>query len=148
MRYSLAEYLVTITIPTDLASAFGTNSISIGGEKSYLDNISAAYSTSQWSIAGDDTGGYVHNKSLNRTGTVTLSLSQVSPQISKFKTLCNLFYNSTEDYDGLTITVSDLQGNVVCTCEDCMISGIPQQSFGSTAQPQNWTMNVGTLTFN
>lgn len=143
-RYSLANYIMSIS-PTDatLRSMFGT--ISIGGEGSFLGNITVSQNNNLWTTKGFATGGWVHDKNLDRTGTATVQLSQLAPAISKLIKLFNIFYAG--DYAGSTITVSDLNGNKVVTCSDSYIQKAADQSFGEASENQNWSFTCGKVTF-
>lgn len=147
-KYSLSKYILSIKPSTNLASAiadFGT--ITIGGEGSYLDTVSINPQGTMWRTTGFATGGWVHDKNLDRTGTVSITLNQMSDAIQKFIRLCETFYES--DYDGFTITLTtnDVDKRVIATCIDCYIQGIPNQSFQSSAQSQTWTFTCGKITF-
>ena len=146
MRYSLSRYILTIAIPAKLG--FGSKTLSVGGEASYLDSITISFNNALWSTTGDATGSWVHTKNLDRTGTVTVSLSQLANNVSQFKTLCSTYFNAESDYDGLTLTLKDIDGNEIASCEDCYITKIPDQGFQSTAQQQSWTFTCGKITFN
>lgn len=148
MRYSLAKYILTITIPANLVGEFGTQSISVGGENSYLESINITFASTLWETAADSTGSWVHNQNLDRSGTVVVNLNQLSVNVAKFKRLCNLFFNSNAEYDGLTLELADTSGNIIATCNDCLVQKIPDQSFQSTAQYQSWTFTCGKITIN
>lgn len=146
MKYSLAKHILTITIPDNLVGDFGAQSISIGGEGSYLDSITLTYNSQLWTTTGDATGSWVHDQNLDRTGTAEISIKQVSPSVGRFKTLCNLYFNSYIDYDGLTLELSDIAGNIIATCNDCYIQKIPNQAYQATSQNQTWTITCGKIT--
>lgn len=145
MRYSLANYILSIDSNDErIKSLFGT--ISIGGEGSYLGSIAVGLATSMFSTSGYATGGWVHNKNLDRHGTTSITLNQLSDKVAKFIQLCKLFYQ--EDYDGFTLSLSDINGNKIATMVDCYISQIPQQDYGDSAADQTWTFNCGQINFN
>lgn len=144
-RYSLANYILSIdSNDSTIKNMFGT--ISVGGEGNYLDSISISLGNNLWDTTGFATGAWVHNKNLSRVGTASLNLSQLSDSVSKFIKLCNTYYSG--DYDGLTLSVVDNQGNKICTCIDCYIQKIPDQEFGATAGMQNWVFTCGQISFN
>ena len=145
MKYSLSDYHMNVkTNDPALNSIFGE--ISIGGEGSAIDSIEVAIDGNLWDTTGFATGGYVQDKNLSRVGTATISLSQLSKYVNKFKQLCNAYYGG--DYDGLTITITDADNNEVAKCEDAMIQKIPTQAFGSKAAMQTWTFTCGKITLN
>lgn len=144
-RYSLANYILSIDSndPT-IKNIFGT--ISVGGEGNCLDSITIGDIPNQWETTGFSTGAWIHNKNLSKTGKVTLSLSQLSEQVAKFIKLCNIYYSG--DYDGLTLSLTDNQGNKVCSCIDCYIQKIPDQSFTTSSGMQSWVFTCGQINFN
>lgn len=147
MKYSLAKYIATISIPASVAASFGASSISVGGLGSTTESITISVPQDLWSVVGDATGGYVMNKNNDRSGSVIISLNQLTENVGRFITLCNVYYSSEEISDGLTIEVSSLDGKTVATCSDCMIRKIPDQAFAATAANQSWEFVCGKITF-
>lgn len=145
MKYSLASYILSIqSNDSNLRTLF--QNVSIGGEGSALDNIKASYDNGDlWSTTGFSTGAWVHNKNLSRTGTVEVSISQLSDKVAKFKQMCGVFYNG--EYDGFTLSLADNLGNKVFTAVDCYLTKIPDQEFGKEAAMQTWTFTCGEITF-
>lgn len=149
MRYSLSDYILSITnLPTSLG--LENNSISVGGEGSYLNSIAAENTGNMFSTSGDATGSWVHNKSLDRTGTITIDINQMSPQIANLVQILTVFYNVDDDRntDGMTISLLDRNMKHVFDAKDCFVQKIPRQSFGQTADNQSWVITSGQLTFN
>lgn len=145
MRYSLADYMLSIeSDDSTIKNMFGT--ITIGGEGSYLDSITLSTPTDVYTTTGYATGGWVHTKSLDRTGTVSLTINQMSSKISKLKQLANI--SLTGDYEGFTLSLSDSSGNKVASCIDCYISNIPNQQFQSSAGTQTWEFTCGQINYN
>lgn len=147
MIYSLSSYILTVAIPSGFASQFGADTISVGGEGSYLDNMSVS-TKDIWSMTTDATGGYVHEKSLDRSGTMSVTLNQMSDKVNLFRTLCNLYYNSSIEDAGLTLTLTDSNNEVIVTMEDCVISKIPDLDLGETSATQEWSFNCGKIIYN
>ena len=143
-RYSLANYILSIE-PADptIKSMFGT--ISIGGQGSYLGSIRLSVKTDLWTTKGFATGAWVHDKSLDRTGTCTVNLHQLSDEVIKFIKLCNIYYGG--DYNGCTLSVSDTNGNKVASCEDCYIQKPADQEFADTSADQDWIFTCGKVSF-
>lgn len=145
MKYSLAKYILSITIPASVAASFGTQSISVGGSGSYTEYINVEHAEDAWSVVGDTTGSYVFNRNDNRTGTVQVSLNQMSDRVRQFISLCNIYQSSQEIDEGLTLEIRSTDGNTVATCSDCMPKKIPQQAFGATAANQTWEFVCGRI---
>ena len=142
--YSLASHIITLDLSsTGLSSIVGTDTISIGGSGSYLDKISISITNNLLSISGDYTGSYVVNKNLNATGSIDITINQMSDQLAKLRTICNLF--KSNDYDGMTITVKTLDGQLIATAYSCYISKIPNVEFGSSASTQSWSFISGKV---
>lgn len=153
MRYSLADYTLSITVPQALLSSIGN--FSIGGEGNAVpsphDSISVEIRPEQWTTESFATGAYVHNKNLARTGTVRISISQLSQHIEKFKNFANVMYSG--DYNGATLSLSqnaaaNKKSGEVMKAVDCYITKIPAQEFGESAGKQTWEFTCGEITFN
>lgn len=147
MKYSLSKYILTISIPASVAAQFGVSTISVGGVGSYTESITIEQTADQWTVQGDATGGYVFNKSNDRTGSVQVSLNQLSERVAQFKALCNIYYSSEEIDEGLTLELRSLDGVMVATCDDCMVRKIPAQAFAESAAYQTWELLAGKITF-
>lgn len=145
MKYSLANYILSIDAnDPEIKQMFGT--ISIGGEGSYLGSISLSIANPMWTTTGFSTGAWVHNKNLDRHGTATVTLSQLSETVSRFIQLCKLYYAS--DYNGFTISLSDISGNRIATGVDCYITKIPDQTYENQAGNQTWEFTCGQINYN
>ena len=127
-RYCLANYILTADIPEDIG--FGTQSVSIGGEGSYIDTITVSMNESMFKTQGDSTGSWVHVKSLDQTGKIDVNIKQVSDKIATFKALINVYKNLDSETSGMTLTLRDTLNNTICIAEDCVIEKVPDQAFG------------------
>lgn len=150
-RYSLADYILSISFPEDFASLVGLlqTTIEIGGEGSYLESMTVSLDNAMWSTEGDSTGSWVHNKNLSRTGKVSISLNQLSTKVAKFKEICKLYYSTNESFSGAEITLRPVNSSddVIVRCKDCYFTKIPDQNYQPTAQNQNWELTCGQITF-
>lgn len=151
-KYSLADYIVTISIPAIDGSAPRT--INIGGpgdnqDGSFVGEIKVTRTSDLWTTKGDNTGSWVHNKNLDRSGTVTINLNQISDSVIQLMQLCITLEKSK--VDPITIGVAPAVANGVTSsfveCYDCYLAKISDQTFGNSAQDQTWTFNVGRVTF-
>ena len=151
-RYSLADYRVTVHIPA--INGLAEEEITIGGpgenrEGSCVGEIKVTRRAELWTTEGDPTGSWVHNKNLDKTGTVEINLRQVSDYVIKLMMVCAA-YESTDSGDGLTITVnpviSEGTDNFI-TCNDCYIQKIPDQDYTDTAKEQQWIFTCGQVLF-
>lgn len=144
-RYCLADYILTIYIPSDIN--FGENLIKIGGEGDYLSSITVSITEDNYSIVTDNSGNWLYNRNLARNGKLSISLQQVSDKVAQLKTLFYLMYNNQSLSEGLNITLTDNLGNLIVTCEDCVITKIPDQTFGQESATQDWSLLSGRITF-
>lgn len=144
MKYSLANYILSIQ-PNDTTLKTMFSNVSIGGEGSSIDSMTVSLDKEVWSTEAFATGAWVHNKNLARTGKITISISQLSDNVAKFKQMCNIFFNG--EYDGFTLSLVDNTGSKVCTATDCYITKIPDQEMKDTAQMQTWIFTCGEITF-
>lgn len=142
-KYSLSDYIVTISPDdADVRSMYGE--ISVGGNGNYLGSVSVSYSADLWTTRGYATGAYTQTKSLDRTGTIDISLNQLSDEVAKFINLCKLYFD--KDYDGFTISISNRLIDDVAICEDCYIKRIPTQEFNENPGDQTWSFTCGVIT--
>lgn len=150
MKYCLADYLLSIKLPSNFAILVGlgeNQNLVIGGEGSYLDSITLEYNQDMVTTKGDNTGSWVHDVNLNRTGKATISIHQMSDAVAKFKKIINLFY--THNFtDGCQISLSDNLGNEVASGQDVLFVGIPNQEMKTESDFQNWELTIGRLTYN
>ncbi len=160
-RYSLTDYIVTINIPAIEnvpAKKFNIGGAGNTGDGSYLGEIKITRNVEAFTTEGDVTGSWVHNRNLNKTGTVELTIRQVADEVIKLILAANAYesVNNTSrafrGQKGIDITVSipgyaDLSTPFI-TCTDCMINKIPDQIFGETAAMQTWIFTAGKITFN
>lgn len=151
MRYSLASHTIQfVSTNNEIKSLIGN--IRIGGEGNAVGSISVAIDSTLWTIKTYATGAWVHEKNLNRSGSVTMSISQLSPAIAKLITLCNMFYGPSNnasdknDIDGITINIME-GSKQLAICEDCYPTKIPSQDFNETSSDQNWEFTCGRITF-
>lgn len=141
--YSLASYTLAFS---ELEPGTTLTNYSVGGSGSMMDSITISRPTEVYTTEGDPTGGYVHNKSLNKTGTVSLTLNQLSKQISTLTTLLGIYTNADVE-KGFNMTLRDSQGNDVARCIDCLPQGYPEQVYGNTATTQTWVITCGEIDF-
>lgn len=161
-RYSLTDHIVTIKIPNTNGILKGVPedlAFSIGGpgetgQGSFVGSIKVTRNKEAFTTDGDVTGSWVHNRNLDKTGTVSIEIKQVSNTIIKLIKICNAYESirNSEDmyfggFEGLTITVSDSTGNQFINCTDCMITKIPDQNFGETAELQTWEFTCGYISY-
>lgn len=155
-RYSLADHTVKITLPDDLymgGTNLGGKVLTIGGpgqngqDGSFVGSIGVGRTNDMWSTTGDPTGSWVHNKNLDRTGSVTLSIRQVSDDVIRLMMVSNVFEQDS-DRNGKGCKIEVFSGaDVVARAEDCYITKIPDQNFGETAENQEWAWTAGRVTF-
>ena len=147
MRYSLADYILEIKLPESLTLALGLDdeSISIGGEGSYLGNISIEHNSDLWSTSGDSTGSWIHIKNLDRSGTASLTINMLSPKSVQLTTILNLYYNINHDDEPMTLTLSDQNSTIVVTCISCHLRKLPAISFDNEPGTRNWVFTCGQI---
>ena len=100
-QYSLADYQLIIVIDPTVAQALNLrdengnllSNFSIGGpgengEGSFVGQILVSRNQELFTTTGDATGSWVHDKNLNRTGTITVEITQISDQVVQLVQLC------------------------------------------------------------
>lgn len=150
-RYSLADHTMVLTIPDELES-FGGMQLKFGGpgnngqEGSFVGAVTVERSATTWTTEADPTGSWVHNKTLDRSGSVTLQLRQVSDDVIKLMMLAQIYEKTDRSIRGCTIVIFAGK-DPVARADDCYISKIPAQVFGETAAMQDWGWTAGRVTF-
>ena len=155
-RYSLADHTAKITLPAGLSMGgvdLGGKVITIGGpgqngqHGSFVGSIAVSRAANMWSTTGDPTGSWVHNKNLDLTGAVTLSIRQVSDDVIRLMMISNIFA-ADNDRNGKGCKIEVFSGDdIVSRAEDCYIVKVPNQNFGESAENQEWEWTAGYVTF-
>lgn len=147
MRYSLADYILEITLPNSIKAILGLSddTISIGGEGSYLDSIGFSLNNNLWETQGDNTGSYIHIKNLDRTGTASLSMNMMSPKVIQLTTILSTYYNNDSDDDALTITLSNADSTLVITAESCYLTKLPDINLSNEPGNRTWNFTCGKI---
>lgn len=145
-RYSLANYTLSIT-PSASVAAQGFSTITIGGTDQYVGSITVGNETNIWSTAGFATGAWVHNKNLDRTGTISVSVSQLADQVLYFIRLANIYF-SASDFAGCELSISDTNGNPIASANDCYPTKIPEITYGASAGSISLSFTCGRVSFN
>lgn len=150
--YSLADYVLALKVndQNDLA-AFGLTSdtLTVGGEGQFLAKVTVKISNAQWTTKADATGAWVHTRSFDQSGNITLSINQMSDAVIRFIRIVEAYYSSSNIRSGFTLTLSkssDVSFSVLC--EDCRITQIPDQTHDKEANDQEWVFTSGKITFN
>lgn len=161
-KYALADYEVSVALPdsltnTTLLSSSGLSSdkpLVIGGpgetgiEGSYVGQIVVKRNKPLWSTEGDATGSWVHSKNLDRTGTISIDITQVSEQIITLVYICSAYESVQENVGGLTIEIKNTATQeTVATCTDCYITQIPDHNFKETADKFTFEFTCGRIMF-
>ncbi len=150
MRYSLSDYIATVSIPNNVKSVLGFTdpTLSFGGEGSYLGHISVSQRNDTWRTEGDNTGSWVHIKNLDRTGEVRISLNMLSPKTIQLTKLFNLYYNSDIVDEGVEITISNAASSIIVTCIDCYITRMPELDISDEPGTREWVFTCGKVVIN
>lgn len=162
-KYSLADYQLTIGIPQSVALKLNLKdeegnlltSFTIGGpgengEGSFVGQIAVSRANNLWETEGDNTGSWVHNKNLNRTGTIELQIRQISDRVIELAQLCDIYESIQENVEGLTLTInsSATEETVpMATGVDSYIQKQADLTLANTAGLLTWTFTCGQVMF-
>lgn len=153
-RYSLADYIMTVRVPA--IGNLAAEEISIGGpgengEGSCVGEIKVTRRTDMWTTEGDPTGSWVHNKNLDKTGTIELNIKQVSANVQKLMMICSAYESLNTKAAGLTITINPANDDGATTDYitgvDVFIQKIPDQDYSDTAKDQQWIFTCGQVKY-
>lgn len=152
-RYSLADHYVQLVFSQNSPNALAGKQFQIGGAGdnnqpgSFVGSITFARENDGWTTEADATGSWVHNQSLARHGTVTISIRQVSDDILRLMTIMNLYEQDvSSELVGCTISVYNTNEDELMVAKDCYISKMPDQVYGETAANQDWSFVAGRIT--
>ena len=157
-RYALSDYTIKISFPTGssagggLVANYAGKVITLGGPGengltgSFLGEAVVERSEDTWSTQGDATGSWVHSKSLNRTGTVTVNLRLVSDDTIKLNMLCNIYEQDDYNTKGLSIQIYK-NSTLVVDCIDCYCQRLPRMPLQDEAQNLEYTFTCGLINF-
>ena len=162
-KYSLADYQLTIGIPQSVAQKLNLKdaegnlltSFTIGGpgengEGSFVGQIVASRGNNLWETEGDATGSWVHNKNLNKTGTIELQIRQISDQVIELSQLCDIYESVQENVEGLTLTVNSSateETTPMVTGVDSYIQKQADLTLAETAGMLTWVFTCGQVMF-
>ena len=151
--YSLADYILTLTVnSTVLRNKLGlsANNFTIGGEGQFMGKLTVSFETNQWTTSADATGAWVHSKSFDQHGTISLDINQMSDSVIRFIGIVSAYYSDTNINDGFTLSVQKAgeTGTFAIAAEDCRIQKIADQEFGNEAAEQSWVFTCGRILMN
>ena len=150
--YSLADYILTLKVSdATLRNQLGlsSNEIQVGGEGQFLGKITVKYNTPQWKVQADATGAWVHSRSFDQSGTVTVNINQMSDAVIRFIRICTAYYSSNDVRAGFSLSITKASDmSFAANAEDCRISQIPNQDFDKEAGAQDWEFVSGRIMLN
>lgn len=161
--YSLADYQLTIGLSDSIASRLGLRdsygnlltNFSIGGpgengEGSFVGQIVVNRTANLFTTTGDATGSWVHDKSLNRTGTITIDITQISDDVVTLVQLCQIFESVQSNMPGLELTINSVASSTAATMvtgRDCYIQKLPDLTLAETAGKLSWAFTCGQIIY-
>lgn len=161
--YSLADYQLTIGLGDTVISRLGLRdengellrNFTIGGpgengEGSFVGQIQVSRNENLFTTSGDPTGSWVHDKNLNRTGTITIDITQISDDIVTLVQLCQIFESIQTGTPGLELTISSVAegaNNTLVTGRDAYIQKLPDLPMGETAGRLSWVFTCGQIIY-
>ena len=161
--YSLADYQLTIGLGDSIAARLGLRdsygnlltNFSIGGpgengEGSFVGQITVNRAEDLFTTTGDHTGSWVHDKNLNRTGTITIDITQISDDIVTLVQLCQIFESVQSNMPGMELTINSVASSASATMvtgRDCYIQRLPELPLGENAQRMSWVFTCGQITY-
>ena len=162
-QYALADYQLKIGLSTEVAQRLGLKdnfgnplkNFTIGGpgennEGSFVGQIVVSRSTNLFETKGDATGSWVHDKNLDRTGTITLEITQISDDVITLVQLCQILESVQSNLPGLELTVNSVASNVsttMVTGRDAYIQKLPDITLAEAAGRLSWVFTCGQVIY-
>jgi hypothetical protein len=121
--------------------SFGTHAVSGYAEDSF---VNLEKNGDGWSRVTGADGETIRSQDPDDTWNVTLTLLQESVTNAW---LNNKLAQDENNKDGMfPVTVKDLRGGALFSCEQAWVTKSPSYGFGKTAQNREWTLNTGAGT--
>ena len=162
-QYSLADYQLTIGLSDSIARMLGLRdkngnlltNFSIGGpgednQGSFVGQIVVNRTQDLFTTTGDATGSWVHDKNLNRTGTITIDITQISDDIITLVQLCQIFESVQSNMPGLELTINSVASTTATTMvtgKDCYIQKLPEITLAEQAGRLSWIFTCGQIIY-
>lgn len=162
-QYSLADHQLTIGISEIVARSLGLRdsygnlltNFTIGGpgengEGSFVGQIVVKRNQDLFTTTGDPTGSWVHDKNLNRTGSIEINITQISDDIVLLSQLCQMFEALQTNTPGLELTISSTgsgTSTTIVTGRDAYIQKLPDLTFAERAQALTWIFTCGQVIY-
>lgn len=124
-RYSLADHVVTFTAIQGANSGTDLFTFEIGGQGSFLGSLNISWNADTWSQQMDATGSGSYSKNYDRSGTITLSLNQVSEKTILMDRLFQSYHLSDSDDIVYKVTISRGSKTLV-EASYCVLKKLPE----------------------
>ena len=162
-QYSLADYQLTIGLSDNVARLLNLRdqygnlltNFTIGGpgennEGSFVGQIVVTRNQELFTTTGDATGSWVHDKNLNRTGTITVDITQIADSIITLVQLCQIFESIQTNMPGLELTINSVASSTsttMVTGRDCYIAKLPDLPLADQAGRMSWVFTCGQIIY-
>lgn len=162
-QYSLADYQLTIGLSDNVARQLGLRdangnlltNFTIGGpgednQGSFVGQIVVTRNTNLFSTTGDATGSWVHDKNLDRTGSIQVDITQISDDVITLVQLCQMFESIQTNMPGLELTINSVASNVsntMVTGRDSYIQKLPDLTLAESAGRLSWVFTCGQVIY-
>ena len=117
---------------------------------SFVGQIVVRRNKDLFSTTGDATGSWVHDKNLDRTGTIEIDITQISDDVVMLSQLCQIFESLQTNIPGLELTISSTGSGVattIVTGRDSYLQKLPDLTFGENAQKLTWIFTCGQVIY-
>lgn len=137
-RYSLSEVIVSFT-----SSNSGDDfTFSLGGVGTFFGGVTIAWDTPLWSKEMDATGAGVLSRSYDMSGTVTLTINQMSTDVEIFNSLIMAYMkdpNGIEKPPMLDITIQRVgEGSPMVKASMCVLEKNPDLGYAEAAATREY----------
>lgn len=136
---SLSTVSVTISNPN-------YEQIVIGGNGNLVGSVAMSRGKAAFSVEGSPDGGYAASYTKDRTGSVTVSLSQASGIVSRLRKFIN-WCESNPNLAESTISIIDSLGNIQGFASGVFPDKIPDNTVSDSIQSRTFTFQAGEIQF-
>lgn len=138
--------LVSLTTVSVVISNPNYEQIVVGGNGQLVGSVGMQRSKGAFSMQGSADGGYAASYSKDKTGSVTISISQASSligRLTKFVNWCEANPNLAES----SISITDSLGNIVGYAVGVLPDKIPDNQVGDSVGSRTFNFLAGKVEF-
>lgn len=138
--------LVSLTTASVVINNPNYEQIVIGGNGQLVGEISMSRNKGAFAVEGSPDGGYAASYTKDRTGSISIKISQSSSLIGRLRKFIN-WCEANPNLAESTITVLDTLGNLQGYAEGVFPDKLPDNSLSESVNQRDYNFNAGKIEF-